>query len=196
MTETAQRNVYWRPWNDPGLEHVHVIFAADGLRAIGLILRKLGDTHLRCRYELETDAAWRTRRLNFAIMKSGETAANRLALESDGEGNWQVNGEPQPDLAGCLDVDIQITPFTNILPIRRLGLSAGASADIRVVYVPVPDLTPRPTEQRYTCLEPLRDTGGRYRYEGLFRNFTADLTVDADALVTDYPETFRRVWPT
>ena len=196
MTETAPRNVYWRPRDEPGLEHVHARFSADGLHAIGLILRKLGSAHLRCRYELETDAAWRTRQLSFAIMESGKTAGKRLTLETDGEGTWQVNGEPQSDLAGCLDVDIQITPFTNTLPIRRLGLSAGASADIRVVYVPIPDLTPRPAEQRYTCLEPFGSAGGRYRYEGLFRNFTADLTVDADALVTDYPETFRRVWPT
>ena len=195
MNEAAPRNVYWRPWDEPGLEHVHVTLAADGLRAVGLILRKLGDAHLRCRYELATDAAWRTRRLSFAIMESGETAGSRLALESDGEGSWQVNGEPQPDLAGCLDVDIQITPFTNTLPIRRLDLGTGASADIRVVYVPVPNLTPCPAEQRYTCLEALGGTGGRYRYEGLFRNFTADLIVDADALVTDYPATFRRVWP-
>ncbi len=196
MTNAAPRDIYWRPWDEPGLEHVHVTFTADGMRAIGLILRKLGDAHLRCRYELETDAAWRTRRLSFAIMASGETAGGRLALESDGDGSWRANGEPQPDLAGCLDVDIQITPFTNVLPIRRLGLGAGASADISVVYVPIPDLTPRPAKQRYTCLEALGGTGGRYRYEGLFRNFTAELPVDADALVTDYPETFRRVWPT
>jgi uncharacterized protein len=195
VNEATPRNIYWRPWDEPGLEHLHATFAADGLHAVGLILRKLGDTHLRCRYELATDAAWRTRRLSFAIMESGETAGNRLVLESDGEGNWQVNGEPQPDLTGCLDPDIQITPFTNTLPIRRLGLSAKANAEIRVVYVPVPDLTPRPAEQRYTCLEAYGETGGRYRYDGLFRNFTADLPVDADALVIDYPETFRRVWP-
>ena len=195
MNEAAPRNVYWRPWDEPGLEHLHVTFAADGIHALGLILRKLGSAHLRCRYELTTDAKWRTRKLSFAVMESGETAAGRLVLESDGEGNWCVNGEPQPDLAGCLDPDIQITPFTNTLPIRRLDLDPNASADIQVVYVPVPDLTPRLAEQRYTCLEGLGPNGGSYRYEGLFRDFTADLTVDADAMVTDYPETFRRVWP-
>ncbi len=195
MNEAAPRDVYWRPWDEPGLEHLHVTFAAEGVRAVGLILRKLGTAHLRCRYELETDAAWHTRKLSFAVMGSGETAGNRLALETDGDGNWRVNGEAQAELAGCLDPDIQITPFTNTLPIRRLGLDAGASADIRVVYVPLPDLTPRPAEQRYTCLEKLGPKGGRYRYEGLFRDFTAELPVDSDALVADYPETFKRVWP-
>jgi len=196
VNEAAPRNIYWRPWDEPGLEHLHVTFAADGLRAVGLILRKLNEAHLRCRYELETDSAWRTRKLNFAVMASGDTAGNRLALESDGAGNWQVDGKPNADLKGCIDPDIQISPFTNTLPIRRLGLDAGAGADIRVVYVPLPDLQPHPTEQRYTCLEKLGPGGGRYRYDDSFWDFTAEIPVDADGLVTDYPELFERVWPT
>ena len=196
MNTAAPRNVYWRPWDEPGLEHLHVTFAAEGVRAIGLILRKLGDAHLRCRYELETDATFRTRKLSFAVMPSGGSAGNRLALESDGDGHWRVNGEPRPDLAGCLEPDIQISPFTNTLPIHRLGLDAGASADIRVVYVPLPDLTPRAADQRYTCLKKLGASGGRYRYDDAHWKFTAELPVDADGLVTDYPELFERVWPT
>jgi hypothetical protein len=92
-------------------------------------------------------------------------------------------------------VDIQVTPFTNSLPIRRLGLETGQSADIRVAYVPVPELDVRPAEQRYTCLDAPGPAGGRYRYEGLFRDFTAELPVDGDGLVLDYAETFRRIWP-
>jgi hypothetical protein len=34
-----------------------------------------------------------------------------------------------------------------------------------------------------------------YRYDGLFRDYSADLSVDADGLVVDYPEAFRRLWP-
>jgi hypothetical protein len=196
VNTAAPRNVYWRPWDEPGLEHLHVTFAADGLRAVGLILRKLDDSHLRCRYKLETDAAFRTRKMTFAVMPSGGSDGNRLALESDGDGHWHVNGEPRPDLSGCLDPDIQISPFTNTLPIRRLGLRAGASADIRVVYVPLPDLAVRPAEQRYTCIEKFGTKGGRYRYDDAHWNFTAELPVDADGLVTDYPELFERVWPT
>jgi hypothetical protein len=32
-------------------------------------------------------------------------------------------------------------------------------------------------------------------YDGAFRGFKADLPLDADGLVVDYPETFRRVYP-
>ncbi len=53
-----------------------------------------------------------------------------------------------------------------------------------------------PAAQRYTCLKPLGPDGGLYRYEGRFRGFSAELPVDSDGLVIDYPETFRRIWPT
>ena len=38
-------------------------------------------------------------------------------------------------------------------------------------------------------------TGALVTYEGLFRGFKADLALDADGLVMDYPETFRRLAP-
>ena len=46
-----------------------------------------------------------------------------------------------------------------------------------------------PAQQRYTCLIVDR----RYRYEGLFRSFKADLELDRFGLVMDYPDTFRRM---
>lgn len=99
-----------------------------------------------------------------------------------------------PDLAGCVDVDIAITPATNTLPIKRLRLQAQESKDILAAYVPLPnqvgaDFLPRPAEQRYTCLTP----GRLYRYDGLVRGFTAELEIDEAGLVLDYPGMFRRL---
>jgi len=192
--DVEERNIYWRPWEEPGLEHLHLVTGPDGVRAIGLILRKRGEAHLRCRYELDCDPEWRTRRLRFAVTANAGAPAT-LVLEAKQDATWLLNGEPRPELDGCPDVDIQVTPFTNSLPLRRLRLPRGESADIRVIYVPVPDLAARAVDQRYTCLEPMGRKGGLYRYEGLFRDFTADLPVDADGLVIDYRDTFARVWP-
>jgi hypothetical protein len=190
-----QRHIYWRPWDDPGLEHLSLELGDTAIKATGLVLRMLDGRHLRCRYELETDPAWHFRSLTFAAADGGSGDNTRLLLARDDEGAWTVNGVAVPELDGCRDVDIQVTPFTNTLPIRRLGLDAGESADIRVTYVPVPALDVRPAEQRYTCLKAHDLAGGRYCYEGLFRDFTAELPVDGDGLVLDYEETFRRIWP-
>ncbi len=189
------RHSYWRPWEDPGLEHLSLEFGDTAIKATGLVLRMLDGRHLRCRYELEADPAWRFKSLNIAVDDSGSGDNTRLLLARDDGGTWAVNGAAAPELDGCIDVDIQVTPFTNSLPIRRLDLHEDQSADIRVAYVPVPALEVRPAEQRYTCLKARGPAGGRYRYEGLFRDFTAELPVDEDGLVLDYAETFRRIRP-
>ena len=186
-----RRDIYWTPWEDPGAEHLRLSLDAEGARADGVILRRKDGRDLRAHYRLELDSDWCVTRLHFALLGTEKG----LHLESDGHGTWTVNREPAPVLTGCLDLDIEVTPFTNTLPVRRLGLEAEESAEIRVAYIPVPDLEVHPVEQRYTCLAPRGPNGGRYRYEGLFRDFTAELEVDAEGLVKNYPETFRRIWP-
>jgi uncharacterized protein len=115
-------------------------------------------------------------------------------LLADGEGRWKRGGgESMPELDGCIDVDILATPFTNILPICRLGLEPGESEELTVTYVRVPELLVGPEKQRYGYLEAQAD-GGLYRFEALPSGFTAELPVDADGLVIDYPGLFRRAW--
>ena len=122
-----------------------------------------------------------------------DAANRRLDLMSDGAGHWfDGAGEPLPGLVGCFDVDISATPFTNTLPIRRLALPHAAAADINVVYISLPELTVTPGMQRYTCLAS-NTAGARYRFESRSHAFTAELPVDTQGLVADYPGLFRRV---
>jgi hypothetical protein len=60
--------------------------------------------------------------------------------------------------------------------------------------VSAPDLTARRASQRYTQLGAgAKDHAVLYRYES--GSFMADLTVDSDGFVSDYPGLWRRVWP-
>jgi hypothetical protein len=97
-----------------------------------------------------------------------------------------------PELGGCIDVDISVTPFTNTLPIRRLGLAPTESAELLVAYFEGTELQAWPEPQQYTCLEKSYG-GGLYRFLSLDGGFTTDLLVDADGLVLDYPGLFKRV---
>ena len=119
----------------------------------------------------------------------------KVKLLSDGEGNWSTyDGQTVAYLEGCEYVDIAETPFTNTLPIRRLGLAPGEPADISVAYFDGTELQPWPEPQRYTCLE--KSARGRlYRFLSLDGGFQADLPVDADGLVIDYPGLFKRIPP-
>jgi hypothetical protein len=58
-----------------------------------------------------------------------------------------------------------------------------------VAFISTPDLQVTRAEQAYSCIGLNRE----YRYEGIFRNFAANLTVDNDGLVIDYPTLFTRL---
>lgn len=185
----SERHILWEPWTDAGLEHLRFHVAEDAVEADGLIIRSTGNgAPLRVVYRLTCDAAFRVRAARLA---SRATAERRLDLRSDGEGRWFDAAGPLPELDGCIDLDLAATPFTNTLPIRRLGLRPGESAEIQVAYVSVPELEITRVRQRYSCRRLDRD-GGLYLYEGLDTGFEAELPVDADGLVLDYPGQWRR----
>jgi hypothetical protein len=103
-------------------------------------------------------------------------------LERDAADQWTLNGTPIPAVAGCLDLDLNFSPVTNLLPIRRLRLAVGHSAEVRAAWLRFPEFTLEPLPQVY------RRTGEHtYRYESSGGAFVAHLTVDAVGWVTRYP---------
>jgi hypothetical protein len=115
------------------------------------------------------------------------------SLRPRGKGKWEEFGGREVDrLKGCTDVDLSVSPFTNTIPIRRLNLEVGESAEIDVAYFKLPGFQVNPVRQRYTLLE-ATPTERTYRYESIDSGYTADLPVDEYGLVIDYPEAWRRV---
>ena len=188
-----ERQVMWSPWTNPGLEHLRLLQRQEDVVADSLILGMKEQTPFRLRYEIRCDVQWRVRAIQLDLL---DGAPHALHFLTDGAGNWMTeSGEVLPLLKGCLDVDISATPFTNTLPIRRLALQPGSATTLGMVYFTIPQMHVEVTQQRYTCLE-TTPTGGRYRFESLVNGvsrFTAELPVDQDGLVLDYPELFRRV---
>jgi uncharacterized protein len=191
------RDVFWAPWDAPGLEHLRLLEAgAEAISADGAIIAIVDGQVFRASYQIACDAAWRVREARIMV---SHPATIVLDHHADGKGHWSnTSGEPLPALDGCIDVDFAATPFTNTLPIRRLDLQPGESAEVAVVYVDAPSLEVTPVRQRYTCLASGAD-GARYRFEALPYaalpdGFSAELSVDADGLVREYPPLFRRVW--
>jgi len=182
--------VRWQEWEGHGQEHCAIGFDADCLVLEGVVAGTSQITYGGY-YCVRTDAAMRTREVRVRYVGGPE-----LHVVSDGDGNWSdtLRDKVLPTLKGCIDVDIAITPATNTLPIKRLRLQALEARDIPVAYIPLPeqiagDFQPSRTEQRYTCLIPEQ----RYRYESLLGAFTAELEVDENGFVLDYPDIFRRI---
>lgn len=156
--------IVWESLEWPGMEHV--IWRDAEASADSAAVMLLPEGPLRVTY----------------LLTPTRVEINGLILEHDGHGSWA----DRPELDGCLEVDISITPLTNTLPIRRLGLEPGESREIRAVYIELPRLSVSVMPQRYTRL------GERlYRYQS--EGFQADLSVDEHGLVVDYPGLWRRL---
>jgi uncharacterized protein len=141
-------------------------------------------------YALSVDARWLTRAARITgLSASGE---HGLTLEGDGAGAWRLDGEPAPALDGCLEVDLEASAFTNAIPVRRLALDVGESAEAPAAWVRIPDLRVERLEQTYTRLED--DAGhARYDYSAPELGFKTVIVYDETGLVLDYPGIAARV---
>ena len=117
--------------------------------------------------------------------RSRDPEAARALCHADG--GWILNGQEQADLRGCVDIDFEVSPATNTLPIRRLDPKMGETRDIRVAWVRFPELRVEPTRQRYT-----RVAGRRYRFENLDSGYSVEILVDDAGLVLEYPDLWAR----
>ena len=175
----------WSDWSGNGSEHLVLRQDIDRVVADSVFV-SAGDHAYAVHYQITCDAAWRVRRAE--IRAVGDERP--LRLTADGAGHWfDEVGNALPHLDGAIDIDLSISPFTNTLPIRRLGLQPGQSAEIRAVYIRAPELSVTTDPQRYTCLV----TPKRYRYESLDSDFVREIETDDDGLVLTYPGLFRRI---
>lgn len=184
MKETVV--VRWRDWTGAGLEHLVLKEDEEGFIAEGVVAGETDETTERFGvfYRIRCDSSWSMREAEIAI-----TGGNRLRLMRDGAGSWtDQEGKPLPEFDGAIDIDLSATPFTNTLPICRLGLLGGESREIPVLYVACPELTLSCVRQRYTCLDP----GRLYRFESLESDFMREIEVDDRGLVVLYPGLFKR----
>ena len=190
MANARYRTICWTPtWNrhreGVGLEHLllaereadSVVLAFDEERG-----------PFRLTYRLTWDETWRLQ--DAELLVATERSSRSLRLETDGRGHWRNDdGRAFDELDGCVDMDIWPTPFTNSFPIRRELMAVGERREFRMAWVFGQDLTVRPQPQAYTRL-----ADRLYLFENLDGSgFRAELPVDEEGIVLDYPGLFRRV---
>ncbi len=105
---------------------------------------------------------------------------------------WFVDGQHEPLLDGCDDLDLEASACTNTFPLHRLALPVGGRADAPAVYVGGSQLGIGRLEQTYEHLDD-RDGGSRYRYRAPQFSFETVIRFDAAGLVDDYPTIAERV---
>ena len=178
-----RRWILWQGLITPSMERFVAARTESGFQLSGLILQAHRDAPYVARYSIELDQAWRTRAVRVEVENDGRL---QIALVTDGSGHWSRDGEPLPTTDDCLDVDLEWSPSTNTLPIRRLGLKLGENKAVAAAWVRFPTLEVQRLDQSYERIDERR-----YRYRS--GRFTADLAVDEDGMVLQYGVNWKAV---
>jgi hypothetical protein len=190
MANPRRRTICWVPISNKDRDSVGLEHLLLGEREADSVVLAFDEEHspFRLTYRLTWDESWRLR--NADLVVATERSAKSLSLRTNGLGQWRDgDGRVIEEIDGCVDIDIWPTPFTNSFPLRREPMAVGERRQFRVAWVFAPDLTIRPQPQAYTRL-----AERLYLFENLDGSgFTAQLPVDEDGIVLDYPDLFRRV---
>ena len=180
------RPVLWTRHDRVSLEFFQLDETPAGIRLSGTILTVEEAQPLRVEYTVQCDRDWATRSARIAVTHGATT--NEMALVVDDQKRWWREGKEIAEVAGCIDIDISLSPSTNTLPIRRLSLARGGEADVVAAWIHFPDLAIEALPQRY-----VRSGENHYRYASGGGAFTADFEVDHLGLVVRYPPSWERL---
>jgi hypothetical protein len=105
-----------------------------------------------------------------------------IQIKTEPDRRWWLNDVEQPAVMGCTDIDLNFSPSTNLLPIRRLGLAVGEASDVQAAWLRFPSFKLERLSQQYRRLDE-----NIYRYESAGGQFVTELKVDSSGFVIDYP---------
>ena len=172
--------IRWRRMDMPGHDACGLWLTERGWRVTGtaIFAREGQPCHLA--YEVDCAMTWRTRSATVTGYMGGHAVA--LAIAARPGQRWELNGTEQPEVAGCIDIDLSFTPATNLIAIRRLALDIGHACEAVAAWLRVPECTLERLEQRYH-----RVTLDTYDYRAPSVGYAAALQVSDSGFVTQYP---------
>jgi hypothetical protein len=173
-------SILWRGFYLPGHEACQLLQLDAHWQLMGTALFSYQDQPCRLDYRVVCDAGWHTQSGKVNGWLGEREVHIELAVDSDQ--SWHINGEARPEVSGCADLDLNFSPSTNLLPIRRLDLAIGQAAEIRAAWLRFPTFELEPLPQIYQRLDE-----STYHYESGGGGFVADLKVNATGFVTNYP---------
>jgi hypothetical protein len=177
-------SILWRRLDIPGHEVAEQRQTVHGWQLRGVAVFAHAEQPCRLEYDIRCDRGWQTELVTIRGNVGETTIAVELLRNPAGE--WSSNGSRIWELTDCDDVDLNFSPSTNTLPIRRLGLAVGASARVRAAWVRFPNFNLEVLEQVYS-----RIATETYRYESANGKFRRELKVDAAGFVLEYPDFWR-----
>jgi uncharacterized protein len=175
--------ILWRRIDVPGHETVRVYGDDDGWYLDGSSIFLWEGKSCRLEYLIECDTDWQTAFVSIDGWVGDETIA--IEIDVDQGNGWTMNGEEIEEVEGCIDIDLNFSPVTNLLPIKRSNIAVGQAVDVRAAWLRFPSFKLEPLSQVYTRLSKTT-----YRYESGGGKFVTEIEVNETGLVTKYPDFF------
>lgn len=177
-------SILWTRLDVPGHEAAEQLQTEHGWQLRGVAVFAHEARPCRLEYDIRCDQNWQTELVTLGGNVGDKTIATELLRNPAGE--WSLHGSKVWELTDCDDIDLNFSPSTNMLPIRRLGLLVGENARVRAAWVRFPSFKLEVLEQTYS-----RIASETYRYESANGKFRRDLRVDAAGFVLEYPGFWR-----
>ncbi len=178
LRSMLDETILWERLDGPGHESARLRSLGEEMLLEGCAVFEHEGAPCRLDYLVVTDRGFRTKRGSVTGWLGARAVAIEVAPES---GRWILNGVECAEVEGAVDLDLNFSPSTNLLPIRRLELEVGREAPVRAAWLRFPDFDLKPLEQTYHRLSTSRY---RYRSEG---GFEAELEVSPCGFVALYP---------
>ncbi|MBV9142473.1 MAG: putative glycolipid-binding domain-containing protein [Pseudonocardiales bacterium] len=187
------RMLVWAGVDCLRLEAARVVLGEHGLRATGSVVSapQQDIEAYSASYSVATDEVGVIERLT--VRTAAAKGEQHITLTRSEESVWLVDhgqNAERTHFDGALDANLAFSPLFSALPIRRLGLHQEVTGhDLAVVFVALPNLEVHRVSQTYRTVALGEPTVVSVSSEA----GTAELTVDADGLVLEYPGVARRV---
>ncbi len=181
---TTIASILWQGIVLPGHEACRLVSQDSHWRLEGTAVFSYEQQPCQLAYHIVCDQAWRT--LSAAVEGWLGKADINVQIKADSSQQWWSNGVEQPEIKGCTDIDLNFSPSTNLLPIRRLNLAIGEKAAVKAAWLRFPSFNLEVLPQTYERLEETK-----YRYESAGGQFVAELKVDKTGFVLEYPGIWR-----
>ena len=177
-----QTTIIWTGTRYHSIEHCVLTKTVVGNEITSTIIGSSENQIYKVGYHINTNENWE---MTFVTLRTlVDNSDESFTLEKK-DGKWLLNGKLNFDLQNIFDIDISLTPFTNTLPINRLQLKDNERKVIEVLYFDILEKQIRPVKQIYTRL-----AADRYIYENYDKSFKAEIKIDEQGLVVEYPELF------
>ena len=176
-----KHSIIWRRLDLAGHEYAEISSEESKNHINGTTIFVFQGQFCKLDYAIFCDRQWQT----LAAKVSGFVGEKPIDIEIsvDGEKHWKLNGKDNPQTGNSVDIDLNFSPVTNFLPIRRLNLKVGESAEVRAAWLKFPEFSLEPLVQTYERLGE-----NLYRYESAGGEFVREIEVNDFGLVTKYPD--------